>query len=144
MKLRAALWKSGRNTTGIELTPDVLETLGGGKRPRLRVTVNGFGFSVTPGSMNGRTLIPVSAERRAAAGVEGGNIYEFEIELETALPKVDVPVDFAAALDAAGLRTAFDRLAPSHRKEHVRAVEEAKKPETRQRRIEKAVALLES
>lgn len=53
---------------------------------------------------------------------------------------VEVPADFAAALDAAGLRSAFDGLAPSHRKEHVRAVEEAKTDATRQRRIAAAVA----
>ena len=53
---------------------------------------------------------------------------------------VTVPPDFAKALKAAGLRSTFDALAYSHRKEHVRLIEEAKKPETRQRRIEAAVA----
>ena len=53
-----------------------------------------------------------------------------------------MPEDFAAALEAAGLRAAFDGLAPSHRKEHVRAITEAKAAETRQRRIDKAIATI--
>ena len=55
---------------------------------------------------------------------------------------IEVPADFAAALDAAGVRAAFDKLAPSHRKEHVRAIEEAKAADTRARRIEKAIEKL--
>jgi uncharacterized protein YdeI (YjbR/CyaY-like superfamily) len=53
-----------------------------------------------------------------------------------------VPDDFAAAMRKAGVRTAFDALSYTHRKEHVRAIEDAKKPETRQRRIDAAVAKL--
>ncbi|MEI9905999.1 MAG: YdeI/OmpD-associated family protein [Asticcacaulis sp.] len=62
---------------------------------------------------------------------EGRTITGIEIPPDTAPRTVDLPEDFAAALDAAGLRPAFDKLAPSHRKEHVRAIEEAKTPETR-------------
>jgi uncharacterized protein YdeI (YjbR/CyaY-like superfamily) len=55
---------------------------------------------------------------------------------------VEVPADFASALDDAGLRTAFDALSYSHRREHVNAINDAKKPETRARRITKALELL--
>ncbi len=55
---------------------------------------------------------------------------------------VDVPADFAAALADAGLREAFDRLSFSHRREHVAAIVEAKKPQTRARRIGKALEML--
>jgi uncharacterized protein YdeI (YjbR/CyaY-like superfamily) len=54
----------------------------------------------------------------------------------------DVPVDFAEALAAAGLRERFDAMPPSHRREHISAIDEAKKPETRQRRIEKALEMI--
>jgi Bacteriocin-protection, YdeI or OmpD-Associated/Domain of unknown function (DUF1905) len=141
MKFRAELKLSGRNT-GIVVPPEVLAALGGGKRPRVRVTLNGFAFSVTPGSMGGNVMIPVSAERRAEAGVEGGNTYDIGIELDATPDTIAPPQDFAEALAGAGLTAAFDALAPSHRKEHVRAITEAKATETRLRRIEKAVATI--
>ena len=62
--------------------------------------------------------------------------------IDTAPREVEVPEDLAAALAAAGLREAFDELAPSHRREHVRAILDAKKPETRERRIAAAIAKL--
>ena len=66
-----------------------------------------------------------------------------DIELDLAPREVEVPADFAAALDAhPGARTRFDSMAFSHRKEHVRAIEDAKTPETRQRRIDKAIVTL--
>jgi uncharacterized protein YdeI (YjbR/CyaY-like superfamily) len=65
------------------------------------------------------------------------------LELDTAPRTVEVPEDLAAALDAAaGTREAFDKLAPSMRKEHVRQVEEAKTQETRERRIARIVEKL--
>ena len=63
-----------------------------------------------------------------------------DIELDTAPRTVDVPDDFAAALAAADARARFDALAPSHRKAHVTAIESAKAPATRGRRIAAAVA----
>jgi uncharacterized protein YdeI (YjbR/CyaY-like superfamily) len=67
---------------------------------------------------------------------------EVTLELDTAPREVDLPKDFAAALKKAGARAAFDKLAFTHRKEHVRSIEEAKAPETRARRIEKSVAMV--
>lgn len=142
MRFTAELKRTGANTTGIVVPPDVLEALGGGKRPRVRVTLNGFSFSVTLGSMGGRVMIPVSAERRAAARVEGGRSYDVAIEIDATPEPIEIPEDLAAALAAAGLTETFAKLAPSHRKEHVRAITEAKAAETRQRRIAKAVEMV--
>jgi len=69
-------------------------------------------------------------------------VLDVDLELDTAPRDVEVPDDLAAALDAACARAAFDRLSYTHRKEHVRAVEDAKRPETRRRRIEATVAKL--
>ena len=56
---------------------------------------------------------------------------------------MDVPADLAAALAADPVaRERWERLPPSHRREHVLAIEEAKKPETRARRIAKALEML--
>jgi uncharacterized protein YdeI (YjbR/CyaY-like superfamily) len=74
--------------------------------------------------------------------VKGGDTIDVTLELDTAPRIVEVPKDLAAALKKAGARKAFDALAYSHRKEHVRAIEEAKAPETRARRIEKAIAMV--
>ncbi len=130
---------TGRNT-GIEVPPELLEQLGGGKRPAVAVVVNGFAYRSTVGSMGGRALIPFSADKRAATGIQGNDPIEVELVLETAPPTIEVPDDLAAALDASGARAAFDALAPSHRKEHVRSVVDAKAEATRQRRIGAVVA----
>jgi len=142
MKFTAELLKTGKNTTGIIVPAEVLDALAGGKRPRVRVTLEGYAFSLTLGSMGGRVMIPVSAERRAEARVKGGEHYEIDIVLDTAPEEISLPEDFAEALETSGLRTDFDKLAPSHRKEHVRAITEAKAAETRQRRIHKAIAMI--
>jgi hypothetical protein len=141
MIFRAELLRFGNNT-GIEVPQSVLESLGGGKRPRVKVTLEGFVFSLTLGSMGTKVMIPVSAERRKAAGVAGGNVYEVGITLDNAPRRIEVPDDFAAALASAGLTDTFASLAPSHRKEHVRAINDAKTPETRLRRIGKAIEKL--
>jgi hypothetical protein len=129
----------GRNT-GIEVPPELVESLGAGKRPPVVVTVNGFEYRSTIAPMGGRFLIPFSSDKRAATGLDGGDAIVVDLELDTAPRTVELPDDFAAALDAAGARTAWDRLAPSHKKAHVTAIEQAKAAETRQRRIDKAVA----
>ena len=138
----ATLLLGGKTATGIEVPPEIIDALGGGKRPAVAVTIAGFTFSTTLGSMGGKIMIPFSAERRASAGVAAGDELQVGIVLDAAPKVIEVPDDLAAALDAAGVRAAFDGLAPSHRKEHVRAVTEAKKPETRQRRIAKCVEMV--
>lgn len=140
MKFTATLELNGKTATGIEVPLDVLEKLGGGKKPAVTVSFNGHSYRTTIGSMGGRFLIPVSGEHRAAAGVAAGDVLKVEVTLDAAPREVEVPADLAAALDAdPAVRAAFDRSAPSHRKEWVRSVEEAKAPATRERRITKAV-----
>lgn len=126
---------NGKTATGIEVPAEVIEQLGAGKRPTVAVTINGFTFTTALGVMGGSTWIPVSAERRKGAGVAAGEVLDVDLVVDTAPQIIEVPDDLAAALDAADVRARFDALAPSHRKEHVRAITEAKKPETRQRRI---------
>jgi hypothetical protein len=142
MRFETTLLKTGGNNTGIEVTPEVLEELGGGKRPAVVVRVNGYEYRTTVGVMRGQYLLPFNAERRAESGIQGGDAISVELELDTAPRVVEVPDDLAAALDAAGLRAAFDALAPSHRKAHVTSVESAKAAETRARRVEAVVAKL--
>ena len=140
MRFETELLLTGERNTGIEVPPELVEALGAGKRPPVVVTVNGFEYRSTIASMGGKFLIPFSSDKREATGLGGGDAIVVDLELDTAPRTVEPPDDFAAALDAAGARDAWERLAPSHNKAHVTAIEEAKAAETRQRRIDKAVA----
>ena len=93
--------------------------------------------------MRGRHLIGLSNANRQAAELVIGEEVEVDLELSTEPVTVAEPEDFARALDANPVaRAAWDRLAHSHKREHVLAIESAKKPETRIRRIEKALTML--
>jgi hypothetical protein len=139
MRYETTMAQTGNNT-GIPVPEEVVEALGGGKRAAVSVTVNGYAYRSTVGSMGGRYLIPFSSDKRKESGIAGGDPIVVDLELDTTPRDVEVPADLAAALDAAGLRSAFDRLPPSHRKAHVTAVNEAKTAATRERRIAATVA----
>lgn len=130
------------NNTGIEVPAEVIEELGGGRRPALVVTVNGFTYRSTVGVMAGKHLIPFSADKRRETGIGGGDALTVDVELDTAPRTVEMPEDLAQALASAGLRSAFDALSPSAQKAHVTAVAGAKAAQTRQRRIERVVESL--
>ena len=88
--------------------------------------------------MGGASWIPLSAENRKAAGVAAGDEIDVDTALDTDAREVTLPADYAAALDAdPAIRRRFDALAYTHRKEQVRAIEDAKTDATRQRRIQK-------
>ncbi len=142
MRFETTLLQTGNNT-GIEVPPEIVEGLGGGKRPAVNVTVNGFSYRSTIASMGGRLLIPFSSDKRATTGLAGGDPITVELSLDTAPRTVEVPADLAAALEAAGVREAFDALAPSAKKADVGNVEGAKAEETRARRIAAIVAKLQ-
>ncbi len=142
-RFRATVELHGRTATGIEVPSDVVDGLAAGRRPPVRVTIGSHSYRTTVASRGGRFLVPLSAEQRAGAGVAAGDEVDVDVELDSEPREVAVPADLAAALDAEpAVRVRFDALPHSHRREHVRAVEEAKAPETRQRRIAKAVAML--
>ena len=109
----------------------------------MKLTIGDRTARLRLGVMGGRNLLGLSKAARAELGVEIGDAVHAIIELDTEERTVELPDDLASALDAEpGARAAFDALPPSHRKEHVRAIMEAKRPETRVRRIEAAVAKL--
>lgn len=134
MRFDTTLSQTGNNT-GIEVPPEVIDELGGGKRPAVVVDVNGYVYASTVGVMGGRFLIPFSSDKRAASGLSGGDAITVTLTLDTTPRTVEVPDDLAAALDAAGVRASFDALSPSARKAHVTSVESAKAADTRARRI---------
>jgi len=130
------------NNVGIEVPEEVVLGFGAGKRVPVTVTIAGYSYSSTVAVMGGRYLVPLSAEHRTAAGVAGGETHDVTLTHDTSSRDTPVPEDLAAALSAAGLSDAFAALAPSHRKEHVRSVSDAKTDATRARRIEKVLDAL--
>ena len=143
MRFRTTIQQSGKTATGIEVPEEVVEGLGSGKRPAVKVTINGYTYRSTVAVMGGRYMVGVSAEHRAGAGVAGGEEVEVDLELDSAPREVQVPADLGAALDAEpAARRTFDGLSYSNKSWHVLQVEGAKTEETRQRRIAKSVDLL--
>ena len=142
MRFETTLFLVGNNT-GIDVPEAVLDELGGGKRPLVNVTVNdGYSYRSAVAPMGGRYLIAFSSDKRAATGLKGGETITVDLTLDTEPRTVDVPDDLAAALSAAGLREAFDRISPSQQKAHVTSVEGAKAAETRARRVAAVVQKL--
>ena len=140
MKFTAPLELHGKTATGVEVPEAVLIGLGQGKRPPVVVTIGGHTFRTSIGSMNGRVMLPVSAEVRTAAGVVAGETVDIEIELDTAPRAVVVPDDFATALAGSPqARAAFEALSYSKQRQYVLPIEGAKAAETRERRITKAI-----
>lgn len=126
--------------TAIELTDAEVTELGAGKRAAVLVTVGDRTARLRLAVMGGKNLIGLSKAARSELGVETGDEITATIVPDVAERTVDVPEDLAAALAAGpGLRAAFDALTYSQRKEHARAVGEAKKPETRARRVQAVV-----
>jgi hypothetical protein len=136
------LQAEGMNATGIEVPARIVEGFGQGKKPKVAITIKGYTYRSTVAVMGGKFMLPLAKEHRDAADLKANDKVEVTLELDTAPREVEVPKDFAAALKKAGLTKDFAALAFTHRKEHVRAVEDAKTSETRARRIEKAVAMV--
>jgi hypothetical protein len=145
MRFRTTVELGGKTATGLPVPPEVVEALGAGKKPAVRVTVDGHTYRSSIASRGGVYLIPLSAENRTAAGVAAGDEVDVDVEVDDAPREVSVPDDLRTALagdDAA--RATFDALPYSHKQRHVLAIEGAKTPETRARRIDKALEMLRS
>ena len=113
----------------------------GRARPPVRGTVNGAPLRSTIARYGDEYLLVINRQVREAAGAAAGDTVEIQLELDRKPRVVRLPKDFAAALDK-GARAKFDRMSYSHRKDYVDWIKEAKREETRQRRIAKAVELI--
>jgi hypothetical protein len=112
-------------------------------RAPVRVTLNGYTYRSTIAAMGGPPCLPLRKSHREAAGLNGGETLEIRLDLDTDPREIEPPADFVKALK--GAPRAWERwqaLSYSHQREHVEAIEEAKKPETRARRIENSVRTL--
>lgn len=112
-------------------------------RAPVKVTVNGYTYRTTIAAMGGETFLPFRKSNREAAGLEGGETLPITLVLDEEKREVTPPRDLVKALKASP--PAWERwgeLAYTHQREHVEAIEGAKKPETRERRIAAAVKML--
>jgi hypothetical protein len=143
MRFHTTIEQSGKTATGIRIPDEVVEALGKGKRPPVRVTINGYTYRSTVAVLGGVFMVGVSAEDRAGAGVAGGDEVDVDIELDTQPRELSIPPDLAEALDREpDAKRTFDGLSHSNRQWHVLSVEGAKTPETRQRRIDRSIVTL--
>lgn len=133
----------GLNATGIRVPVEVMAALGTQKRPKVKISLNGYTYRSTVAPYGDVFMLPLSQENREAAGVGAGDQVEVTLELDLEPRIVEVPEDLRAALSAkAGAMEAFDALSYTNRKEFVRQVNEAKAQETRTRRISGIVGKL--
>jgi len=133
------------NNTGIIVPETVLNQLEAGKRPAVKVTLGSYTYRSTVGKVSGAFMIPLSAEHRKKSGLAGGDEVAVILEIDNEPRTVEVPDDLAKALaTSSSAAKSFDELSPSKKKWLVKAIVDAKKPETRTRRIAKSIADLES
>lgn len=144
MRMKVYVAPTGKTTATIVLTQDQIDKIRGvpGKgRVPLAITYRGTTYRTSISLYRGQWMTVINKEMREG-GLVPGHDYTVDISLDTAERTVEVPADFAKAMRAAGVRKAFDALSYSRRREQVQLIEAAKKLETRQRRIEAAIATL--
>ena len=129
------------DATGIEVPFDV-ETVFGAKRVPVKAVVNGEEYRGSIVRMGGKFMLGIPKEFRTRAGINAGDNIVITVEKDMTERTVETPKDLAAALKAAGLDESWNKLSYTHKKEHVRAIEEAKAAETRTRRINKAIEMI--
>ncbi|MGY4765303.1 YdeI/OmpD-associated family protein [Kribbella sp. CWNU-51] len=128
----------------VEVPGEVVAALGGGGRIPVQATFDGIAYRGSIASMGGRMALGILKSIRGELRKGAGDPVTVTLVRDAAERTVEVPADLAAALQEAGLRKAFDALSYSHRREHVNAINDAKRPETRVRRISKALEMLKS
>ena len=140
---KTTLLQAGKTATGIKIPEEIIEKLGAGKKPAVKVTINGFTYRSTVAVMGGAFMVGVSAENRAGAKVNGGDKIDVTIELDTEERVVEVPPDFQKELNKNTVaKKNFDTLSYSKKKQIVWTINDAKTAETRLKRIEKGLSTL--
>ncbi len=141
-RFQATIQLQGKTATFFEVPLDVPAVFGRARAP-VRVTIGGHAYRSTIAPYGDRYLLPLNRANREAAGVAAGDTVAVEVELDTQPRTVEVPADLAAALaEDPAAAAAFERLSYTHRREYVEWITEAKRDETRRRRIAETPARL--
>ncbi len=132
MRFRTTIQLEGKTATGFRVPPEVVVALGSGMRPPVVVRIGEYSYRSTVAAFADVFMLPLAGEHRTAAGVAAGDEIDVDVELDTAPRVVEVPADFALALDAEpAARMTFDALSNSNKKFHVLAIT-AQDPESRE------------
>jgi len=143
LKFSTTLLQAGKTATGIKIPEEIIEKLGGGKKPLVKVTINNFTYRSAVAVMGGAYMVGVNAENREGANVKGGDKINVTIELDTEERIVEVPAEFQKQLSKnAAAKKMFDTLSYSKKKALIIPIANAKTDETRNRNIEKALSAL--
>ena len=143
MRFESAVVLNGKTATGIPVPPEVVDALGGGKRIKVVATIADHSYRNSVVSWGDGFMLSFGAEQRAATGLEAGDRVTLDLVRDEAERTVDLPNDFAAALAAdTSAQAFFDGLSYSQKRWFVLGLADAKKPETRSRRIEKYIGML--
>ncbi len=129
------------NATGITIPFDV-ENVFGAKRFPVKASINGANYRRSVVRMGGEYMMGVPKAFRDAAGIKAGDNIVVTLERDTEPRVVKVPADLAESLKKASLENAWEKLSFTHKREHVMAIEQTKRPETRIRRIENAIKMI--
>lgn len=145
MKFDEKLLQTGKTSTGIVVPKEIIDGLGSGKKPKVVAIINGYSFRTSVGVMDGIFMLPVSSEVRSNSGVSAGDDVEVDLTVDTEVREVALPEDFVVALASSpAAKAKFESISYSNKRRYIIPIEAAKTPETRQRRIEKTIAELES
>jgi hypothetical protein len=140
IQFRTKVESGGKTATGIVVPQEVVESLNSGKRPAVKVTINGYTYRSTVASMHGQYMISVSAENREKTGVAAGDEVEVTLELDTEPREVEVPLALAEALSSNhAAKQTFNALSFSKKQFFVYQITTAKTDETRNRRVQKVL-----
>lgn len=132
--------------TGIFLTAAQSAHLGKRGRVPVALTINGHAFRAFAAPMgDGTHGIVVNKRMQASAGVAQNDRVTVTLEVDDAPRTVDVPAELAAELARSkAAREFFDELAFTHKKDFAAWISEAKRPETKAKRLAESVRLLEA
>ena len=142
----AALWRTDAKGTQTFITlPFDVKALFGRARCPVRVTINGHTWRTTTQVYGDAYHVVVNGRVRETAAVSAGDSVVVHVRKDDSVPAVEVPIELASRLRTdPDAKSAFEALAPSHRREYARWVGDAKLPETRVRRSEAAAERLKS
>jgi hypothetical protein len=142
-KLTVQLEENERGRVSFAVPDTLVDSLGAGKRPPVHATINGFPYRTRVAVYGGVSYIGLRKDVQAGAGVGPGDRVTVTISLDDTPREVDLPPDLARALNRdRAAQAAFDKLSFTHRKEYVVWIEEAKRDDTRKRRVDRTAEML--
>ncbi len=114
MKFHTTIKQNEKTATGIPIPDEVIEALGAGRKPPVKLIVNGYTYRSTVATVGGTFMVGFNSDHRAASGLRGGDEIDVEIQVDREPRMVDIPADLTAALDAEPkARQTFDKLSNS-------------------------------